>query len=69
MFDTTGGAAIEKPMAGRGTVRDTENPTERAANKIASHNPRPPRADHDVRRYPLADATISKPARLVTVSK
>jgi hypothetical protein len=69
MFDSAGGAATEKPMAGHGTVRDTENPTERAANEISSHNPRPPRANHDVRRYPLADATISKPTRLVTVSK
>jgi len=41
MFDSAGGASIEKLMAGRGTVRDTENPTERAANEIASHNPRP----------------------------
>jgi hypothetical protein len=56
-------------MADRRTVRDTENPTERAANEIASHNSQPPRADHDVRHYPLADATISRPARLVIVSK
>jgi hypothetical protein len=55
-------------MAGRGTVRATESPTERAATEIAGYHPRPPHADHGLGRYPLAEATISKPARLVTVS-
>jgi hypothetical protein len=63
------GSALEKPMAGRGTVGNAENPTERAADEIVNHNRRPARATHEVLRYPLAEATISKPPRLVTVSK
>ena len=39
------------------------------SQRDANNNPPPPRADHDVRNYPLAEATISRPPRLVTVSK
>jgi len=42
VFDSAGDAGIEKPLAGRGTVRDTENPTERAGNEIASLQPPAP---------------------------
>ncbi len=69
MCDSAGGAAIEPPTAGRPTVRGTENPAQRPANEIASPSRRPARAKHEVLRYPLAEATISKPPRLVTVSK
>jgi hypothetical protein len=55
-----------KPWRG---ARGAENPADWAANQIADRNSSPPRSDHEVGRYPLADATISKPARLVTVSK